>query len=260
MRSTSKSPSFYVDPSRMTNCRKTKDYLEAQVLGTGTYRVRVPIRDEEGSDYCSCPAFKNFGGDCKHVAAVALAYRKHPDWFKGFEETARKLENVPKTKLVEIIKFLIDSVPEARDIIESELAGKSLRKSEYGKKIKDLFKSCSLDETSVENLHLRLGSFFQRAKDFFKSGDYLECLGICYEIVCGCLSLDHEWGSTEIFPEGWVSEVWDLYLKSLQKAGLSNAETNTIKNQIKKLNSFESYLFDQEGVYPEEAEEVLKKK
>ncbi|MFH0795895.1 MAG: SWIM zinc finger family protein [Candidatus Omnitrophota bacterium] len=257
MRETSKNPSFYVNPSRMINCRKTKDYLEAQVLGTDAYRVKVPIKDKELSEYCSCPAFANFGGSCKHIAAVAMAYEKHPEWFKGFEGTIRRLQGTSKEKLIEIVELIFNSIPEARDVIESELGNESDRVIEYSKKIRSLLAADSMGENSVENLYRRLDSFFQRARGFFKSKDYIPCMGICYEIVKGCLSLDDEWGSTEIFPEGFVSEVWGLYLKALKKTKLSKAELDVIRNQIKKLNNFESYLFDQEGVYPGEAEKIL---
>jgi len=257
MHSTSKNPSFYVNPSRMINCRKTKDYLEAQVLGTNTYRVRISIKDKELSEYCSCPAFANFGGSCKHVAAVAAAYEKHPEWFKGFEGIIRKLQNTSKEKLIEIVELILNSVSEARDIIESELGNESDRAIEYSKKIRNLLTADSMGENSVENLYRRLDSFFQRARGFFKSKDYMSCMGICYEIVKGCLSLDDKWGSTEIFPEGFVSEVWDLYLKTLKEVKLSKAELDIVRNQIKRLNNFESYLFDQEGVYPGEAEKIL---
>jgi len=247
-----------VNPSRMINCRKTKDYVEAQVLGTNAYRVKVPIKDKGLSGYCSCPAFANFGGSCKHVAAVAMAYEKHPKWFKGFEGTLRKLQNISKEKLMEIVEFIFDSVPEARDILESELGNEPHRAVEYSKKIKNLFTACSMEESLVEDLYRRLDSFFQRARVFFKSKDYIHCMGICYEIVRGCLSLDNEWGSTEIFPEGFVNEVWNLYLKALKKAKFSKTELDVFRKQIKKLNDFDGYLFDQEGICPGEAEEILK--
>ena len=125
-----------------------------------------------------------------HVAAVATAYEKHPKWFKGFEGTIRKLQDIPKEKLIEIVEFIFDSVPEARDIFESELGNESDRAVEYSKKIKNLFRVYSMEENSVENLHRRPDSFFQRARVFFKRRDYIHCLGICYEIVKGCLSLN----------------------------------------------------------------------
>ena len=259
MRSISQNPSFYVDPSRMTDCRKTREYLEATVLGTDTYQVKAHPK-KEGGGYCSCPAFRNFDGDCKHIAAVALAYQKHPEWFKKSERITNAFQDLPREKLIKVLTLVFDSVPEARDIIEGELSDKTRRGIEYQGKIKKSFSSCSGDEHSIRNLHSKLGSFFQIAKESFRSGSHFECLGICYEIVHGCLSLDHQWGSTEIFPEGWVSEVWELYVKTLAKAELSETETITIKTQIKKLHKFESYLYDQEGVYPEEAEEVLEKK
>jgi hypothetical protein len=73
-------------------------------------------------------------------------------------------------------------------------------------------------------------------------------------------TLDDEWGSPEIFPEGFASEVWGLYLKALKKADRSKIDLNAVRKQIEALEGFESYLFDQEGVYPEEAAEIVRKR
>lgn len=72
--------------------------------------------------------------------------------------------------------------------------------------------------------------------------------------------MDEEWGSTEIFPEAFVGEVWELYLKALKKADLSKIDRKTVGEQIRSLKVFEKYLFDQEGIYPEEAENLLSKR
>lgn len=260
MRPTSKDPAFYVDPSRMIGCRKIKDTLEAHVIGTDTYRIKISIRGKRpGRTSCSCPAFSNYGS-CKHIAAVLIAYEKHPEWFSETKGIAKQLQSLPREKVEKMLEMLFDSIPQARDFIENELSDPSQQGSAYRRKIQEVFASCSMSDGSVEPFYLQLDAFFERAHRFHEEKSYLLCLQLCYEIVQGCLVLDEEWGSTEIFPEGFVGEVWGLYLKALKKADLSRADRKTVTEQIRSLNAFESYLFDQEGVYPEEAKNLLSKK
>lgn len=260
MRPTSKDPAFYVDPSRMIGCRKIEDTLEAHVIGTDTYRLKISIRGKRtGRTSCSCPAFSNYGS-CKHIAAVLIAYEKHPEWFRETKGIAKQLQDLPREKLEKMLEMLFDSIPQARDFIESDLSDPSQGGNTYRRKIRKLFASCSMIDGSVEALYLQLDAFFARARRFYEEKSHLLCLQLCYEIVQGCLALDDEWGSTEIFPEGFVGEVWELYLKALKKANLSKADRKTVVEQIRTLSAFESYLFDQEGVYPEEAENLLSKK
>ena len=260
MSPTSKDPAFYVDPSRMFGCRKMKDTLEAHVIGTDTYRLKVSIRGKGmGRASCSCPAFSN-NGSCKHIAAVRIAYKTHPEWFSETKGIAKQLQDLPRKKLEKMLEMLFDSIPQARDFIESDLSDPSQQGGAYRRNIRKAFASCSMIDGSVEALCSQIDAFFERARRFYEEKSYLLCLQLCYEIVQGCLALDDEWGSTEIFPEGLVGETWELYLKALKKADLSKADRKTVTEQVRSLNAFESYLFDQEGVYPEEAENLLSKK
>jgi hypothetical protein len=230
------------------------------VVGNDTYRVKVSIRERKTERaYCSCPAFSNNGG-CKHIVAMLMAYEKHPNWFEGISDTEERLRHLPKERLIQILEMLLSSVPQARDFIEAELCDSSQHGKHYTQKIQKVIRACSMTEGSAQDLCQRLDSFFERARQFYEDKEYLPCLHICYGIVQGCLTLDEEWGSTEIFPEGFVSEVWEVYLKALKKADLSKAEMKTIEEQSKTLNHFDSYLFDQEGVYPEQAEDILRRK
>jgi len=257
---TSRDPAFYADPSRMVDCRKIKKTLEAQVKGTDTYRVKVALEGKtRGRAYCSCPAFSR-NGDCKHVAAVLIAYKRHPEWFGGMEDVEKALHSLPRERLLRIVGVLLSSIPQARDFIESELRDPLLPGKAYKEKIRGAFRGSSILDGSADTLCQQLDPFFERARQFYEDKEWMSCLHICYEVVRGCLALDEEWGSTEIFPPGFVSEVWELYLKALRKAVLSEGERETIVKHIETLSQCGEYLFDQEGVYPGEAEDILKRK
>lgn len=154
MRSTSKDPAFYVDPSRMIGCRKIKNTLEAHVIGNETYRLKISIRGKRpGRTSCSCPAFSNVGS-CKHIAAVLIAYEKHSEWFRETKGIAKQLQDLPRENLEKMLEMLFDSIPQARDFIESDLSDASQQGRAYSQKVRNLFASCSMIDGSVEARYL----------------------------------------------------------------------------------------------------------
>src|SRR5262249_4093885 len=70
---------------------------------------------------CSCPV--GGGGHCKHVAALLLYYRDHPDAFVEVEELEPALERRSKGALVALILRMIRRVPEVESLPEAPLPG-----------------------------------------------------------------------------------------------------------------------------------------
>lgn len=252
---TSKSPSFYVDPQRMKDCTYSGNVIRAKVIGNATYRVKIEIDKKKHSfGYCTCPAFRN-NANCKHIVAVSIAFQKHPEWFKKIKTTENKLKNISHEKSVEILGLLSDIVPEANKIIECELEEPQKRIELYSKYVRDVINTAL--NNPEDDVSEELEIFQHIAEYSFKNKQYFTCLKICYEIVYGCLKVDNEFGSTEIFPSCFVSETWELYMEALRKIRCTKNEKNEMLEQLNKLNSFESYLFDQEGVYPQEGIDYL---
>src|SRR3989339_28263 len=54
-------------------------------------------------------------------------------------EKIRKLQDASKERLRELVELILNSVPEARDIVETELSNESDRVVEYSKKIRNFF-------------------------------------------------------------------------------------------------------------------------
>jgi superfamily II DNA or RNA helicase len=54
-------------------CNEALDHIEAQVLGTKMYFVEIFENHQSINYFCTCAAFANYEGFCKHIAAVLLA-------------------------------------------------------------------------------------------------------------------------------------------------------------------------------------------
>lgn len=52
------------------------------------YRTSVTLDEDAGDvvDYsCTCPAFREYNGMCKHCVALALTFSERPDTFMGYQ-------------------------------------------------------------------------------------------------------------------------------------------------------------------------------
>jgi len=88
------------------------------------YRVDVTFDGNAiATAACSCPV--GGGGHCKHVAALLLYYREHPDAFVEVEELEPALERRSKGELVALILRMIRRVPELESLLEAPLPGYS---------------------------------------------------------------------------------------------------------------------------------------
>ena len=87
------------------------------------YRVSVDLRRRRRSPNadCSCPV--GDGGHCKHVAALLLYYREHPDTFVEVEELDAALERRSKGELVALIRRMVRRVPELELLLDAPLPG-----------------------------------------------------------------------------------------------------------------------------------------
>lgn len=98
--------------------------VKGRCRGTGPapYRVSATFDDISiAAAECSCPV--GDGGHCKHVAALLLIYRNHPDAFVEVEELDAALERRGKGELVALIRRMIRRVPELEMLLEVPLPG-----------------------------------------------------------------------------------------------------------------------------------------
>jgi uncharacterized Zn finger protein len=114
----------YLHRSAWRDLRVQGDTIKGRCHGTAPapYRVAVTFDgDRIASAECSCPV--GDGGHCKHVAALLLYYREHPDTFVEVEDLDAALERRSKGELVALIRRMVRRVPELELLLEAPLPG-----------------------------------------------------------------------------------------------------------------------------------------
>ena len=126
-RSFERGEDYYLSDSVLGPQRRG-DTLVARVEGSRAvpYRVTVTL-DAAGvrEARCSCPY--DWGGACKHVVAVLLAYVREPSSFTQRPEPAELLGGLDVDGLRVLLGHLIDAHPELLDEVESRLAADRAR-------------------------------------------------------------------------------------------------------------------------------------
>jgi uncharacterized Zn finger protein len=89
------------------------------------YRVRVEL-DEGGVRSASCTCPYDFGGYCKHVVALLLAYAYKPDRFAVRQDPAELLSGLSREQLLALLTKLLRELPDLSDWIEAALAAPSV--------------------------------------------------------------------------------------------------------------------------------------
>jgi uncharacterized Zn finger protein len=112
----------YFENEAIVNPRRQGSTLKAQCWGTAEEPYRVTITfagDAIERAECTCPI--GHGGFCKHVAAVLMAWRAHPDEFVEIEELASALERRTKPELIALINQLLLRDPDLELLLELPL-------------------------------------------------------------------------------------------------------------------------------------------
>src|SRR5574341_1089252 len=94
--------------------------LSGECAGTYApyYRVQVEL-DEAGIAGASCTCPSEFGGYCKHIVALLLAYVHHPKSFVAGKAPAQLLADLDQDDLIAILTKLMEEQPELFDRIEA---------------------------------------------------------------------------------------------------------------------------------------------
>jgi uncharacterized Zn finger protein len=110
--------------------------LSGECAGTYApyYRVQVEL-DEAGIADASCTCLYEYGGYCKHIVALLLAYMRHPKSFTVRKEPAEFLAGLDQNDLTVILTKLIQEQPDLHDRIEAMTSVPSKSKKKRGKKV-----------------------------------------------------------------------------------------------------------------------------
>ena len=89
------------------------------------YRVRAEL-DEGGVRSASCTCPYDFGGYCKHIIALLLAYARKPERFAARRDPAEMLSDLSREQLIELVTRLLREQPDLSDLVEAALAAPSV--------------------------------------------------------------------------------------------------------------------------------------
>lgn len=90
------------------------------------YRVTLELSEDNFTDAtCTCPYGENFGGYCKHIAAVALEYHYRPGNIISEASVAELLEPLDKAALHEVLSYLLELHPDLINEVELYLQHKN---------------------------------------------------------------------------------------------------------------------------------------
>ena len=109
--------------------------LSGECAGTYApyYRVQVEL-DEAGIAETSCTCLYEYGGYCKHIVALLLAYLHQPKLFAARKAPAELLADLDHNDLIAILTKLIQEQPDLYDRIEAMTSVPSKSKKQRKKK------------------------------------------------------------------------------------------------------------------------------
>lgn len=123
---------------------------------------------------CSCPV--GYDGRCKHVAALLLSFRQHPDDFVELEPTAAALERRSKQELIALITAMLRQEPELELLLAVPVAAapgaKPLDPALYRRQVRRAFRGASGDWGASYGVAHEIQGVIAIADGFAERGDW----------------------------------------------------------------------------------------
>lgn len=153
--------------------------LKARCQGSqgGPYRISVSL-DGSGIARASCSCPVGGGGQCKHVAAVLLTWRKDPDAFEPAEALDAALARRTKEELVAVIKQMLREQPDLEPLLTTPLpvpgAAASVKATPgaFRKQAANVFKRAGDEWGAESQIADGLSGICEIGEGFFRQGDY----------------------------------------------------------------------------------------
>lgn len=224
--------------------------LSGECAGTYApyYRVQVEL-DEAGIADTSCTCPYEFGGYCKHIVALLLAYLHHPKSFAVRKAPAELLSDLDHNDLTAILTKLIQEQPELYDRIEAmtSIPSKSKKKPRkkvdievYRRRIRSIVHS--LDGMRMSEAYWHVGGLVNQlrevqesARKFLDAGDAetaLEILLVLLEEASrGIEYVDDSNGELG----GFVGELGAPLAEAILSMELSRVERDRLVRRLEKL-------------------------
>jgi uncharacterized Zn finger protein len=113
----------YYESGAISNTARLGSVIMGDCEGTSApyYHVRVEL-DEAGVSGAECTCPYEYGGYCKHIIALLLAYVHHPKQFVVRKEPADLLADLSREELAALVTALLKRQPELYDWIEGAIS------------------------------------------------------------------------------------------------------------------------------------------
>ena len=166
--------------------------LSATCEGTDIdpYRLSVELMPTGiATTGCSCPY--DWGGDCKHIAALLLTYIHAPDTVLSLEPLLATLAEKPKSSLLQVISELLKRAPELVPIVQvySDLPvtppcpGPLPLVTVYREQIDDIFGRGFLEQHQLHHVLIQLEGLRQHAESLAQLDETELALSILHGLI-----------------------------------------------------------------------------
>ena len=226
--------------------------LSGECAGTYApyYRVQVEL-DEAGIAEASCTCPYEFGGYCKHIVALLLAYLHHPKSFAARKAPAELLSDLDHNDLVVILTKLMQEQPELYDRIEVLISVPSRPRKKRKKVDTEVYRRHingivhSLDGMRMSEAYWHVGNLTNQLREveqsvmkFLDAGDAetaLEILLVLLEEASRAIEyIDDSNGELG----GYVGELGTLLAEAILSMELSQVERAKLTGRLEKLISY----------------------
>lgn len=189
----------YYDSNAITKrIRHSETRLEAWVSGTELYRVEVWTTSQGSLEtHCTCPY--DYGGDCKHIVAVLLAWLNEPDSFKPPLDLRELLGRRRKKELVKLLLAAIEIYPDLVDDLNLEAREVSLDEPE--EVVGGVFEAMEVyGHLTARQAEVRLRRIAEQAGRLARQGQGDLARRTYYAMVINCVRLFGPYGHEIITP------------------------------------------------------------
>jgi uncharacterized Zn finger protein len=223
--------------------------LSGECAGTYApyYRVQVEL-GEAGIAEASCTCLYEFGGYCKHIVAMLLAYLNHPKTFVARKAPAELLADLDHNDLVAILTKLMQEQPELYDRIEALTSVPSRSRKKRKKVDIEVYRRHvigivhSLDGMRMSEAYWHVGDLAnqlrevqQSAAKFLDAGDAetaLEILLVLLEEASRAIEYTDD-SNGEL--GGYVGELGMLLAEAILSMELSQVDRAKLTGRLEKL-------------------------
>ncbi|HEX4591576.1 MAG TPA: SWIM zinc finger family protein [Gemmataceae bacterium] len=173
----------YLRKQAWSDLRVQGDTIKGRCQGNAPspYRVAVTFDgDDIAHADCSCPV--GDGGHCKHVAALLLYFREHPDTFVEVEDLDAALERRGKGELIALIRRMIRRVPELELLLDAPMPGYAHAAADdpepYRRQAQAIFDRGADHDLASSELAHELGDIVTTGDEFRAGGSHAAAVAV----------------------------------------------------------------------------------